>query len=255
MVSVDDDRVKTTDDIPAVVLNDYGQGKTAFFSYNVIDSAMISDRAVHTDLLNSSADYLIAESAEPKAGEIILWETRVKPYGTGMTLMAEETLNERLTHLPLFNLTQVPLEYVFQLEDGEEATYRYFIRIADEAGELTKKTKISLGLSEGFVPFDSYEYTLNIAEDSRSLLQHSLVWVDEQIDKYPENEDALKAIRDELVLVNSLPRTTRPELELIIGSVGGIIAQINQLGFDTAELHGLLNDYLRILEGEYSFKE
>lgn len=255
VVSVDEDRVKTTANIPAVVLSDYGQGKTAFLSYDLIDSALSSDRVVHTDLLSKAASHLLPEDSGPKAGEIVLWETRVKLHGTAMALKAEEKLDEHLTHLPLFDLTQTPLEYVFQLENGEEATYRYFVRIADEAGEVSKETEVSLGLSGGFVPFDSYGYRFNIAEDSRLLLQHALIWVDEQWDIHPEDEEALQAIRDELVLVNGLPKTTRPELEMVIGTTVGIIQQAEQLSFDSEELLNLLNEYLRIMQGEYYFSE
>jgi len=170
-------------------------------------------------------------------------------------LKAEEKLGENLMPLPLFDLIEEPLEYIFPLDDGEEATYRYFVRIADEAGDVSKETEIAFGLSDGFVPFDSYDYTFNIAEDSRSLLQHTLVWVDEQIDIHSEEDDVLQALRDELVLVSSLSKTTRVELETVIGTTVGIIQQAGQLSFDSEELLDLLSKYLRIMQGEYFFSE
>jgi hypothetical protein len=44
---------------------------------------------------------------------------------------AADTLGEGLTHLPLFDLTQDPLTFSFHLEDGGQATFRYFVRFPD----------------------------------------------------------------------------------------------------------------------------
>jgi hypothetical protein len=191
VVAVEEDRIKTGDDLPAVVLGEYGEGRTAFFSYNIIESALQGQRSEHLGLLRRSATWLLPEAAAPEAGGVTLIENRVRLLGADLALQAVDALGVGLIHQPLFELASTPLSYTFHLADGEQAVYRYFVRVADRQGDYDKATAIFLGLDGGFAPFANYSTGFSVGDDSSSLLLKALVWVDGQLPTYPEAADAL----------------------------------------------------------------
>jgi hypothetical protein len=142
------------------------------------------------------------------------------------------------------------LSYTFHLADGEQAVYRYFVRVADRQGDYDKATAIFLGLDGGFAPFANYSTGFSVGDDSSSLLLKALVWVDGQLPTYPEAADALQTLRDELVRIATLPRTTPAERERLINQTVQALHQTGQLTIDNAELRILLDQYLRIVAGE-----
>ena len=249
VVAVEEDRVKIGDDLPAVVLGEYGEGRTAFLSYNIIESALKGQRSEHLGLLRQSAAWLLPEAVAPEAGGVALIESRVKLLGANLDLQAVDTLGEGLRHQPLFELTHTPLSYTFHLADGEQAIYRYFVRITDRQGVYDKTTAVLLGLDDGFVPFANYLTSFSVGDDSYTLLLKALAWVDGQLPAHPEDADALLALRDELVRIDTLPRTTPAEAEILIHQTVQTLHQVGQLTFDSVELRILLDQYLRIVEG------
>ncbi len=248
-VVVEEDRVKSGNDLPAVVLGEYGEGRTAFLSYNIIESALKGQRSEHLGLLRRSATWLLPEAAVPEAGGVTLIESRVRLLGADLDLQAVDTLGEGLSHQPLFELTQTPLSYTFHLADGEQAIYRYFVQIADHQGDYDKSTAVLLGLDDGFVPFADYLTGFSVGDDSYTLLLKALAWVDGQLPAHPEAADALRALRDELVRIDTLSRTTPAEMETLIHQTVQALHQVGQLTFDSVELRTLLDQYLRIVAG------
>lgn len=253
IVAVEEDRVKTGNDLPAVVLGEYGEGRTVFLSYNIIESALKGQRSEHLGLLQRSATWLLPEAAVPEAGGVTLIESRVRLLGADLDLQTVDTLGEGLSHQPLFELTHTPLSYTFHLADGEQAVYRYFVRIADHQGDYDKSTSVLLGLDDGFVPFADYPSGFSVGDDSYTLLLKALAWIDGQLPAHPEAADALLSLRDELVRIDTLPRTTPAEEETLIHQTVQTLHQVAQLAFDSVELRTLLDQYLRIVEGEGYF--
>ena len=249
IVAVEEDRVKTGNDLPAVVLGEYGEGRTAFLSYNIIESALKGQRSEHLGLLRRSATWLLPEAVASEAGGVTLIESRIRLLGADLDLQAVDTLGEGLSHQPLFELTHAPLSYTFHLADGEQAVYRYFVRIADRQGVYDKTTAVLLGLDDGFIPFDDYLTSFSVGDDSYTLFIKALAWIDRQLPAHPEAADALRALRDELVRIDTLPRTTPAETETLIHQTVQTLHQVGQLTFDSAELRTLLDQYLRIVAG------
>jgi hypothetical protein len=96
-----------------------------------------------------------------------------------MDLLAVEQLGDGVTYIPLFDLTRDPLEFSLHLTDGEEAAYRYFVRFADGAGVYGKETELYLNLKDGVTLFGSYPAEFTVGDDSETLLQKALLWVEE----------------------------------------------------------------------------
>jgi large repetitive protein len=250
VVAVDEVRVKTGADLPAVILGRYGAGKTALLTYDLITSDLAGERSTHLALLGKAASYLLSAAALPEAGGVSLLETRLRQHGSGFTLRAVESLGAGLTHVPLFDLQQSPLSCSFHLADGEEAVWRHFVRFADRQGDFTKTTAISLGLESGEIPYADYPAHFNVAADAHMRLLQALTWVEEQLSLHPEEAAALRTINDDLIRIDSLPRTTSAETDLLIHDIVQTLHQALQLGIDVTGLRRLLDDYLRIVSAE-----
>jgi hypothetical protein len=248
LLSVFDDKIKVGEDLAAVVLNEYGDGRAMFLAYNIIDSAMNEGGSAHANLLGNAANYLlpVTEGIEP-AG-IGLVETKVSFDGAGMDLLAVDTLAEGLTHLPLFDLTRSPLEYSFTLEMGEEATYRYFVRFPDRIGDYLKQTDLSLKLEGRSVPFDNYAHLLTVSTDSGDLLLQAMLTVEEMATRNLASAALLDEIAMELQTLAALSKSTSADYEVSISAVIQIIQKSGKLPFATDHLREILADYLRIMQ-------
>jgi hypothetical protein len=255
VTAVDEDSVQTGADLPAVVLNRYGEGRTAFLSYNFIESALNGQRSEHLALLRKAGTYLLPDTVRPEAAGIALLETRIRLQDSGLELQITDTLGDGLTHLPLFDLTQSPLNYHFNLEDGKEAAWRYFVRFANRQGDFAKTTAVSLGFEGEYAPLADRPAGFSVGDDSRTLLQRALAWVDGQLATQSEAAEALQALREALIRIDSKPLNTPAEADQIIHETVQAIHQALQLGFDAGELRKLLDDYLRIVEGVGCFTE
>lgn len=250
VTAVQADSHKVTDDLPAVVLNSYGQGRAVFLSYDIVESAMSRNMAEYAWMLKNSMNYILPQEVKPEAAGISLLETKIKLHGTGMDLKAIDTLGDGLTLLPLFSLTKKPLEYTFHLSDGEETAYRYFVRVKDKIGSYGKDTDIYLGIGSGYTLFDKYQYAFAIDTDSDLLMQQAVAWVNEQLAAHPESTDSLNTIQNQLVTIAFMPRLTAADMDKVILQVVQTIHQINQLPFDTARGREIVDGYLRVMEGE-----
>ncbi len=246
--SIEEDRVRVNEDVPAVVLSGYGEGKTVFFSYNVLAAALSETSAEHVSMLRRSAGYLLPEAATFQAGGVALLQTKLRIEGTAMQVNAVEKLGEGLTHLPLFSLTMAPLEYTL-LADSGVTSFRYLVRTADRAGTYGKETEVLLGLDGNYSLFDRYAFSWPIDSDSASLTRQAISWVEEQARIHPECTQELTTIREALNTIFGMPRTTKAEVESIIHLIVQTIHKTSQLVFDATALRTVLGEYLRIVEG------
>lgn len=253
VTAVEADSHKITDDLPAVVLNNYGKGRAVFLSYDIVESAMNRNMAEYAWMLKNAMNYILPQEVKPEAAGISLLETKIKLHGTPMDLKAVDTLGEGLTLLPLFSLTKTPLEYTFHLSDGEETAYRYFVRVKDKIGSYGKDTDIYLGIGSGYTLFDKYQYAFAIDTDSDLLIQQAVAWVNEQLAVYSEATDSLNTIYNELVTIAFMPKHTAADVDKVIHQIIQTIHHINQLPFDTTRGREILDGYLKVMEGDQYF--
>lgn len=250
ILSADVDQVKTGDDLPAAVLNQYGAGRTAFLAYNLLESALESGNSAHVELLGKAAGYLLPEIAEIEPAGIALVETSVSLAGTTLDVTAKDTLGAGLEHLPLFDLTQEPLEYRFHLTDGETATYRYFVRVPDRAGEYQKETALSMNVEGISIPYDRYMQVFTLSTDSADLLQQAVFLVEELEQRHPEAGTGLSSIDVNLKAIALLPKATADDFAAVISATLQTINSVQALPFVTDELQTVLGRYLRIMEAK-----
>jgi streptogramin lyase len=248
VTAVDDDRVQISPDLPAAVLNQFGEGRTVFLAYDILESALKDDSGAHLGLLGNSANYLVPDATGPEPAGIGLIQTTVSFEGAGMDLIAIDTLDPGLTHLSLFGLKEPPLEYRFSLEDGTQAIYRYFVRFPDQIGDYAKKTELLLELEGTAVSYDAYEHVFTVAIDSEELLRQAKLMVEDLQTQNPHGRSLMEKIQSDLQAINTLRKSTRAEYEKVIGEVDQVIGQVEKLPFDTDGLLDVLASYRRIMQ-------
>jgi Tol biopolymer transport system component/flagellar hook assembly protein FlgD/fibronectin type 3 domain-containing protein len=248
VTAVDDNRVQISPDLPAVVLNQFGEGRTVFLAYDILESALKDNSGTHAGLLGNSANYLAPESTGVEPAGIGLIQTTVSFEGAGSNLLAIDTLASGLTHLSLFGLKEPPLEYRFSLEEGTQATYRYFVRFPDTIGDYAKKTELFLELDGTAVAYDTYEHVFTVATDSTELLRQAMLMVEDLQTQHPHARWFLNKIQSDLEAVKTLRKTTKSDYEKVISEVDQVIGLVKKLPFDTDGLLDLLGRYRRIMQ-------
>jgi hypothetical protein len=154
--SVEEDNLTGREDVPAIVLGRYGRGRTAFISYNIVESALQGHRQEQSDLLGRAAAYLLPETEL----NVMQVANRIKVHGAGLNLTAIDSLGKGLLYLPIFGLENKSLEYRFHLADDEEYTYRYFIKGSEDA-EYSISTGLYLELGDETLLFDRHTFSLS----------------------------------------------------------------------------------------------
>jgi hypothetical protein len=248
VTAVDDNRVQISPDLPAVVLNQFGEGRTVFLAYDILESARKDAGGTHAGLLGNSANYLAPESTGPEPAGIGLIQTTVSFEGAGSNLLAIDTLASGLTHLSLFGLKEPPLEYRFSLEEGTQATYRYFVRFPDQIGDYAKTTELFLELDGTAVAYDTYEHVFTVATDSTELLRQAMLMVEDLQTQHPHARWFLNKIQSDLEAIKTLRKTTKSDYEKVISEVDQVIGLVKKLPFDTDGLLDLLGRYRRIMQ-------
>lgn len=160
ITAVDEDNDTASGDVPAVILGNYGDGKSVFLSYNIVESALYAQWEEQAKLLTRAAGYLLPETTEATVGSIMLLETRISAYGNGMSLLSSENLDAGLSYLPMFGLEQEHLDFRFHLDSNEDHLYYYFVRIEDTNDDIGKETEIFLDMDAGPSLFQRYHFDL-----------------------------------------------------------------------------------------------
>jgi hypothetical protein len=250
--NVKEDRVNVSEDVPAIVLNDYGFGKAVFIAYDLMASAMAGNSTEQADILKNAASHLMSDVAGPRAGGVALMQTHLSVAGDSVDVLAEETLGDGMIHEKLFGLDTDPLSFQFTLADGGAATYNYFVRFADQAGIYSKETTLSL-LTDGFeVPFGVYPYDVVISQDLNTLYIDAISWIDMQLIVHPEESVSLQKMHADLVAVHSIAVNCQSDTDSKLDSVTSLIDSSIQLGFDNSHIRQVLGGYLRLLQIEWS---
>ncbi|WP_321529742.1 carboxypeptidase regulatory-like domain-containing protein [uncultured Desulfuromonas sp.] len=240
--------MQCSEDVPALVLNEYGQGKTVFAAYNIFESALKSGDSVHSAILNHAADYLLSGRNDAEPFGIGLLETAVGISGVDISVTAVETLDEALTPLPLFDLNQSDLAYHLDLRDSEPQSYYYFVRFPNQVGDFTKQTDIFLNLGNEDVLFGSLRQTFSVATDSTLLLSEAMANVTEMQSDHPDSYDALVDILSALQRISALPQSDPGDYSLIIDETLDVLEMVEELPFNSDILHQQLNGFMRIIQ-------
>ncbi|MDT8375086.1 MAG: Ig-like domain-containing protein [Bacteroidales bacterium] len=245
---------KYLENLPALVLNEYGKGRAVMFTFNIVESAMNGDERFAA-MLKNAVTYAKPDEETVEAADTILIEKKVTLYGAGMDIRTIETLDDRLDYLQLFDLNRDKLEYTFSLADGESHSYRYFMRMPDLAGDFFTETRAEIMAGGMYQFFDNYEDVLTVSDASSDILNSAMAWMESKLEAYPDEGDKISELKVLLEGINSLPKTDEDDLRKVIHDAVQFIDKLKQLSFDTSELRLLLDNYIKIYAGSsHSFE-
>lgn len=276
---------KTEPDIPVLVMNQYGAGKTLFIAYDLLDAADAEDSvAIQTDLLRNAVQHVSPSQQLILAGSVALLQTQIELSGLNGTVHISELLGDGLTHLPLFDLIGSPLDYSLPMdEESVEVVFSYFVRFSDEAKQFHKQTEAYFELPNGRAFLDSFTTQYTIDDDSGLLLDKALAWVDQKSAELPDASDlssrcdheddeqsgddhdlhgeeddddahaGLSEIRDELIQISTMSLSSKRDIEKVISRVVKVMRYLDNSTLQTIEIRDIMSQYLRIVESGYYF--
>ncbi|MBE0501101.1 MAG: hypothetical protein IBX47_06635, partial [Desulfuromonadales bacterium] len=283
--AVEADMEKTEPDIPVLVMNQYGAGKTLFIAYDLLDAADAEDSvAIQTDLLRNAVQHVSPSQQLILAGSVALLQTQIELSGLNGTVHISELLGDGLTHLPLFDLIGSPLDYSLPMdEESVEVVFSYFVRFSDEAKQFHKQTEAYFELPNGRAFLDSFTTQYTIDDDSGLLLDKALAWVDQKSAELPDASDlssrcdheddeqsgddhdlhgeeddddahaGLSEIRDELIQISTMSLSSKRDIEKVISRVVKVMRYLDNSTLQTIEIRDIMSQYLRIVESGYYF--
>ncbi len=238
-------------DVPAAVLNQYGEGKSLFLAFNIVESAMAGYSAEFGGILNSAVEHLMPINEEGLlAGGTYLIETTLTLGGMETDVKVVDSLSEGLIYVPLFDhvypVVDNGLEFDFHMADGESATYRYFIRMPLIVGDYAKTTELSVNYDSEYVAFDTFVETITVSADCATLIQSASDWFIEQHALYPDDYDAINSVLSSLGDLYAMPVDTKHNVDKAIHHAVQTLHEISKLGFNTDPARRSLDEYIRI---------
>lgn len=247
---------KTGPDMPGVVLNEYGQGRTAFMSFNIADAAKAGDTEGYAALFANVIGYLLPQEAGTGPGSVVLTYTKLTVHGSGMNVVAREALDEGLVYMPLFGLCKdPPLEYGMSLKDGVPSGYRYFIRTPDDSGDYARRTELLLSHSGVTNPYGVFTHLLDVEGDSLDVSARVIEMLGALKLEYPDRADAISEWLGDFEDVLLMPEMTRGDLDEKIHSGVMLIRRLDNLKADTAAVRFDMDRLLGILQAKWSMAE
>lgn len=242
------------ENLPALVLNEYGKGRAVMLTFNIVESAMAGDERF-ADILRNAVTYAKPAEETIEAADIVLIEKKVILYGAGMDIRTVEILDERLDYLQLFDLNRDKLEYAFSLLDGESYSYRYFVRTPDLAGDFFTETRAEIMAAGVHHFFDNYEDVITVSDASSDILDSALAWMESKRGEYPDEGAKISGLMALLEGINALPKADEADLRKVIHDTVQFIDKLKQLSFDTSELRLMLDGYIKVFaSNSYSLK-
>jgi hypothetical protein len=199
--------------------------------------------------------HVLPEVETVGAHSTALVETTVTGHGAALDVRASETHPEGMEYLPLFDLRHDGLVFEFTLDEEESYSYRYFVRLADEAGDYTKRTDIELLISGQYGYYDSYSQTLSVADDSASLLAAADAWLSDYALSHPGDAGRVAELELAIDAQAGADLTTMEGIESAIRSTVSAIEKVMKLTSDSSALRAIMDEYLRVLEVYYAMAE
>jgi hypothetical protein len=234
--------------VPAVVLNEYGDGKTVYMGFDLLGSAHYTGDLRYEGLFRNMVEYVTPDNEPVGAHSTVLVETTVTANGATLDVRAMEVLGAGVEYLPLFDLTEESLVFEFTLGDGESQSYRYFIRLPNVAGEHDKNTWIDLNINGQYEVYELFSYVFTVPDDTGTLLAKAGTWLEEQALNHPAEAGALAEMGLVLDALSVTDLNSLSAVEAAIVDSVGVIEAARGLSFDASEFRALMDEYLRIAE-------
>ncbi len=249
-----DGQGKIHENLPAVVVNEYGKGKAVLMTFDIVESAINSNSEVYAEILKNAVSYVLPSEEIVEASDILLLEKTTTLMGSDMDIRTTETLDSHLVYEPLFNLDKETLEYIFSLADGDSHSYRYFVRMPDLAGDFFVETSADIKVGGEYTIFDEYEFLLSIPESSSDIFGSVVEWLDTRKEFYSEESDEIDEMLLLLDAISRLPKTSPDDIKKILHDSIQFIDKLKQLSFDTSELRLRLDGYVKSLESRVYYQ-
>jgi len=250
-----DDRQEETCRMPAIVLGNYGKGKTVFHAFDIGETLNDDAYLQISALIKNSLSYVHSSSERIffGPGSLVPVEIRLKSLGSAVDLTVTESYP---TAIKLFDpiagvwMNGKPRKNSLHLDTGEAASILYYALMPDSSGTYTLKTDISY-LEKGVTrPYGSVSKELVVIKDLEEYASDILRALNEQDSGHNVK---VRNTWEIIQLITHRGAKTRRAIENNIRSVLSAISLVLNSSSDQLQLRVMLDDLLNGLESKYYF--
>ncbi|HEY6871727.1 MAG TPA: Ig-like domain-containing protein [Geobacteraceae bacterium] len=236
--------------VPALIFNQYGNGKAVLYSYDLMNSP---DRQKVAGLIANSITLLRPQRHNVRALDSVPIDITVSNSTAPVGLEVAETLPAGTTAdtiVPQGTMANDTITWQQSLASSAKALFSYFLDLPDAKGAYTATSRIRYGNSCVYLPCGSYDLTLSVENDSAALLQEVIAAL---------NAISVADANDLVVLSDALNQLGKVDLNPAdmkgadkgVQAVTGVAREIEGLSTDTTAIRLKLDELLKILEKKW----
>ncbi|MEJ2509699.1 MAG: Ig-like domain-containing protein, partial [Gammaproteobacteria bacterium] len=249
----DHDEGDKDDTNPAVVINAYGQGHTAWFAFNPAD---LADAPAGQQVVLDSVRYAVPADNGPQAGGVSEIDWTASHLNPPMDLRFTEDLSDGLTYLYTWDgNVDTALEAVWERNvDSGSTVFRSLVRLPTAKGDYLVRGKL-YELQAGF-PFDltDKDMTLTVSAD-RDDLGVTLMTTLTTMQVSRRDQHRLEEVIEHVQRAIARPQTDLDDINDSIRDLLKAMDQIRGMQADTIKVQEELGALLRVYQADWSGRQ
>lgn len=235
--------------VPAVVYNEYGEGRAVLFTFDLLNSSNKADAA---QLLGDAVKLVTPDRKAHALGTVPI-EITVANSTEPVRLRIKETFPAEAVArdiTPEGAVTEAAITWLQDLDPSVTMKYRYYLDLPDTKGEYKAVTEISYANHEEYRLYEAAELTLTVGSDSSDLLGAAISDLGAVPDATSDELVILAELQSRLSQINVKPLTVK-DAEKEIESLTRVTDLVRGVSADTANVRLKLDELLKVLERKW----
>ncbi|MFH1675186.1 MAG: hypothetical protein ABIF87_17420, partial [Pseudomonadota bacterium] len=249
---------KHGDAYPAIILNDYGVGKTIYCAFDLGLSLNDDTYEQIAALIKDSIAYVHRSEATTVYApyRFIPVELTVKSLGGSLDVQITETFPERLDlYCPILGewITESPWTITMHLEPDETGTIAFYALAPDMPETYTLETEIGFLTGETYTFFENVSLDVEVGTDTATRMEDVIAELSALSIAHKEESKVKKVIKH-LEKVQERTITTKKDIKKNIHDILKAIKYLFDIkSVDIADIRLMLDTLMRIEQGRYYF--
>lgn len=236
--------------VPAVVYNEYGDGRVVLFTFDLLNS---SQKGVAAGLLGDAVKLVTPERREARALGTIPIEITVANSTEPVKLRVSEMFPAEAVArdiTPEGAASDAAITWLKDLDPTVTMKFRYYLDLPDAKGEYKAVTNIYYANHEEYRLYEAAELTLAVGSDSSDLLGAAIFDLGAVPAVTSEDLVHLAELQSRLAQINVKPLTVK-DAEKEIESLTRVTDLVRGVSADTASVRLKLDELLKVLERKW----
>lgn len=240
---------------PAIVSNQYQQGKTLLYAFDLLNS---QDQALASALLVESLNYVRPQEHAPRALDSIPLKITVKNSREQVDVKLTEIIPSGTTADTVVPNPGTVADNTFtwqkSLISNQTAGFGYYLNLPDIAGDYLTKTELEYNNNGFFRPYGRYEFTITVSNSSGELLDKIIGELNGAPVESTKDANLITKAVGQLQSVNA-SAANRREAEDNIRYIVQALDEVRKVSIDVSALRSELDELLKIWEKKWYLME